>query len=103
MNHNGFGPVQLVTGQLPNLPSVLVNEIPIPATEEPESEIVLKHLNAMQAARKAFVQAENSERIKMALRHPVRSSDEYITIPEKKSFTKGRIVIRTSHSNRTGQ
>ena len=59
MNHNGFAPVQLVTGQLPNLPSVLVNKIP--AMEEPQSEIVLKHLNAMQAARKAFVQVENSE------------------------------------------
>ena len=42
MNHNGFAPVQLVTGQLPNLPSVLVNKIP--AMEEPKNEIVLKHL-----------------------------------------------------------
>ena len=80
MNHNGFAPVQL-TEQLPNLPSILVNKIP--ATEESESEIVLKHLNAMQAAMKALVQAENSERIKRALRHPVRSNDEYYNTGEK--------------------
>ena len=37
MDHNGFAPVQLVTGQLPNLPSVLGNKVP--AMKEPESEI----------------------------------------------------------------
>ena len=62
MNHNGFVLVQLVTRQLPNLPSVSVNKIP--AMEEPGNEIVLKNLNAMQAAEKTFVQSENSERIK---------------------------------------
>ena len=51
---NGFAPVQLVTGQLLNLPSVIHNKLP--AMEEPEEEIVLNHLNAMQAARKAFTQ-----------------------------------------------
>ena len=54
----------------------------LPAMEEPEDEIVLKHLNAMQAARKAFTQVENSERIKRALRHPMRSSDEYQSTAE---------------------
>lgn len=62
VNHNGFAPVQLVTGQLPNLPSVLVNKLP--ALEEPGTELVLKHLNAMHSARQAFMNVECSERIK---------------------------------------
>ena len=50
--------------------------------EEPEDEIVLKHLNAMQAASKAFTQVEKSKRIKRELRHPMRSSDEYYNTGE---------------------
>ena len=72
-NHNGFAPIQLVTGALPNLPSVLVSGLP--ALEEAESEQTKHHLERMYSARRAFVKAESSEKIKRALRHPIRACE----------------------------
>ena len=74
-NYKGFTPIQLVTGQLPNLPSVLNKELP--ALEKPTSDMIGEHLNAMHLARKAFVVAENSEKIARALRHPIRACEEF--------------------------
>ena len=54
-NHLGFTPIQLVTGTLPNVPSVLNSDLP--ALEEADSNVVNNHLNAMYAARRAFVKA----------------------------------------------
>ena len=75
LNHNGFSPYQLVYGQTPNLPSVLSNKLP--ALENGvNSETVARHLNALHAARRAFIKAESSERIKRALRCQVRAVEE---------------------------
>ncbi len=72
MTH-GWSPYQLVFGSNPNLPSVLVDKPP--ALEGTTiSEVFAKHLNSMHAARKAFIQAESSERIRRALRHNIRPS-----------------------------
>ena len=73
-NYNGFSPIQLVTGSLPNLPNVLNKTLP--ALEEPSFDVVSNHLNAMNLARKAFMQAEASEKISRALKHPVRAIEE---------------------------
>ena len=73
-NHNGFAPIQLVTGALPNLPNVLNSKLP--ALEKPESPELENHLAAMHSARRAFVKAESSEKIKRAIRHPVRSCEQ---------------------------
>ena len=70
-NHNGFAPVQLVTGQLPNLPTVFNSGLP--ALEQPESENNMRYIQTMNIARQAYIKAESSERIKCALRHPVKS------------------------------
>ena len=81
-NHLGFSPIQLVTGSNPNLPSVLTNNLP--AQEEMTmSETVLKHLNALHSARRAFTKAESSERIKRALRHNVRVNEETFMAGDK--------------------
>ena len=74
-NHLGFTPIQLVTGILPNILSILNSDLP--ALEEADSNVVNNHLNVMYAARRAFVKAESSDKIKRALRHPVRSSEEF--------------------------
>ena len=85
-NHLGFSPIQLVVGNNPNLPSVLYNQLP--AHEEVKvSETVLKHLNALHSARRAFIKAESSERIKRALKHNVRVSEE-VFFPGDKVFYK---------------
>ena len=72
-NYNGFSPIQLVTGSLPNLPNVLNSALP--SLETSESKNLTEHLNAMHSARCAFMKAEASEKIKRALRHPVRSCE----------------------------
>ena len=38
------------------------------------SEVVANNLNAMHAARKAFIESESSEKLRRAIRHQVRPS-----------------------------
>lgn len=72
---HGYSPHQLVFGQNPNLPSVLTDKAP--ALEgTTKSEWVAKHISALHVARKAFAEAECSERIRRALRKQVRRTDE---------------------------
>ena len=67
----GFSPYQLVFGRNPKLPSVLSDELP--ALEGTTTcEVFAKHLNTLVAGRKAFLQAESSNRIRKALRHNIR-------------------------------
>ena len=67
----GFSPYQLVFGRNPKLPSVL-NDDP-PALEGTTTcEVFAKHLNTLVSARKAFLQAESSNRIRRALKHNIR-------------------------------
>ena len=79
-NYNGFSPIQLVTGSLPNLPNVLNKALP---ALEDTSTVVSNHLNAMNLARRAFMQAEASEKISRALKHPVRATEENFDNGEK--------------------
>ena len=72
-NVNGFSPNQLVFGFNPNMPSMLINSPP--ALEGiSTSEVVANNLNALHAARRAFIQSESSERLQRALRHQVRGT-----------------------------
>ena len=63
----GFSPNQLVFGKSANLPSNLVN---LPPTMEDVShaDILVKHLNAPYAARKAFIEAESNDKLRKALK-----------------------------------
>ena len=79
-NHNGFAPIQLVTGALQNLPNVLNSES---ALEKPTSPELENHLTVMHSARRAFMKAESSEKIKRALHHPVRSTEQTFQNGEK--------------------
>ncbi|XP_064622512.1 uncharacterized protein LOC135484764 [Lineus longissimus] len=72
-NVHGYSAHQLVFGLNPNLPSVLTDRIP--ALEGSTSSRVLgDHIQALHAAKKAFTQAECSERIRRALRKQTRTS-----------------------------
>ena len=63
----GFGPNQLVFGKSANLPSNLVN-LP-PATEDvSHADILVKHINALHATRKAFIEAESNDKLRRALK-----------------------------------
>ena len=61
-NYYGFSPNQLVYGKNPNFPSVLIDK-PLALEGKTSSEIIANHLNAMHAARKAFIEAEASEKL----------------------------------------
>jgi hypothetical protein len=78
-NVHGQSAHQLVYGENPNLPSVLIDKPP--ALEGTTvNETVAKHVNALHAARRAFTEAECSERIRRALRKNLRPvMDNYTT------------------------
>ena len=75
-NHNGFSPNQLVFGRNPMFPNNYNNDVP--AMEGKSScEIVARNLNAMNEARRSFIENESSERIRRALRRNAYE-DEYV-------------------------
>ena len=72
---NGYSSHQLVFGENPNLPNIMIDNLP--ALEgKTTSEVFAQHLNALHAARKAFIQTEADERIRRALRNKVRASEQ---------------------------
>ena len=73
-NVHGFNSYQLVFGRNPNIPGVLIDQLP--ALEgTTSSQTVGKHLAALHAARTAFTQSECSERIRRALRKRIRTNN----------------------------
>ena len=71
-NRGGYSPNQLVFGRNVNMPTVLEDKLPA-LESNTSSDIIRKHLEALHSARKTFIQAESSERIRRALRHNVRT------------------------------
>ena len=82
-NRGGYSPNQLVFGMNPNFPSILSDKIPA-LESQCMSDVVSGNLKCLQVARKNFIQAESSERIRRALKSKVRSySDEVYENGEK--------------------
>ena len=72
---NGYRSHQLVFEENPNLPNIMNDNLP--ALEgTTSSEAFAKHLNALHAARKIFIQTEADARIRRALRNKVRASEQ---------------------------
>ena len=72
---NGYSSHQLVYGINPNLPNVMTATIPA-LEETTTSNMLAEHLNALHATREAYVKSESAERIKRALRHKIRASQQ---------------------------
>ena len=104
----GFSPNQLVFGINPTLPNIM-NE-GLPALEgKTFSETLAKHLDALHAARKAFTESENSERIRKALQKKIctnntvyqngdlvwyrRKDGDRATGPGKVVFQDGKVIF----------
>ena len=68
------GHYQLVFGQNPNLPSILTDKPP--ALETSLNTWVAQHITTLHASRRAFTEAECSERIRRALRKQLRPNDD---------------------------
>ena len=83
-NHLGFSPNQLVFGFNPNYPSVLSDDLPALDTTT-SNDLIRKMLNMKHTSWKQFVEAENSNRIRRALSHNVRTYSDV-------KFTNGDVV-----------
>ena len=85
----GYSPHQLVFGANPKVPSILTDKTP--ALEGVTStQIVADHLNALTVARKAFVEAESSGKIKRALARKTRPATSLIFETGDKVYYKRR-------------
>ena len=72
---HGYSSYQLVFGKNPNLPNIMTSGPP--ALEgSTTSEVLAKHLNVLHSARQAFIKSESDERIRRALRHKIRASEQ---------------------------
>ena len=96
----GFSPYQLVYGRNPRLPGIMDDDLP--ALEGTSSEeVIARHLNASLSARKAFVSAQASEKIRRALKGNIRQSRKpftdgdkvYFKRPDKKEWSGPATVI----------
>ena len=84
---NGFSSNQIVFGKNPNLPNIMTDKLP--ALEGvTESKSLAMHLNALHAAREQFVMSETDEKIRRALRHNVRTSEELFNKGDKVYYKK---------------
>ncbi|XP_066915082.1 uncharacterized protein [Clytia hemisphaerica] len=77
--NSGYSSYQLLFGQNPNLPSVIV-DMPPALEGTTTSERFYQHLNSLHSGRRAFIKAESSERIRRALRHQLRSHSEIFEV-----------------------
>ena len=79
-NVAGFSPFQLVLGSNPSLPSTMSDNTPALTMKSP-SKVLKENLDAIHKARNAFIACENDERIRRALTHNIRTTQEikYIT------------------------
>ena len=73
-NVHGFSPNQLVFGRNPSLPNN--GEASASMLSKVSTETVEYHLKALHKAREAFIESESSERIRRALLHKMRASEQ---------------------------
>ena len=74
-NNFGYSPNTIIFGKNPSFPSVVSDNI-AGLTAENVSQIVEEKLQATRIARKAYIEAESSEKSKRALTHNIRTSCE---------------------------
>ena len=87
-NIDGFSPFQISMGYNPTMPVALTDR---PTTYgECSSDIVRMNLNAQQNARKAFIEMENSVKIRRALAHNTRTSNDVKYVNGDSVFYKRR-------------
>lgn len=73
LNVNGYSPYQIARGKNPRLPSVSWDQPP--SFGRSTSEIVRQNMDAIHAAKRAFIEADSSDKIKRALSHNTRTSN----------------------------
>ena len=86
-NFHGFSPYQLAIGQNPTLPCAITDEPPA-LTHLPADEIIEQNLKSIHKAREAFIQSENSEGIRRALNHNIRTYSDTKYLSEDSVYFK---------------
>ena len=77
-NNQGFSPNQVVFGfNTYNIPNNLTDRPPALTATLNDKGNIQKHLQALHTAREAYIEAENSERIRRALSYPLRRGKLY--------------------------
>ena len=92
-NVHGISPYQLAAGYTPHIAGVRTDAAPA-LENDTVSELLRQSLNNMVAARKAFVQSENSENIRRVLRHNVRPS------AKNKFYTGDNVIYKRIDSKK---
>ena len=84
---NGFSSYQMVFGKNPKLPDIFHATLP-QLEGKTHSELLAMHLNALQSARRAFIESQADEKIRRALRHRVRANLEHYMTGDKVYFKR---------------
>ena len=93
INVFGFSPYQLVFGKNPSVPGNSTNKLPA-LNSTTSSQIVADHLNSLHKARKSYVEAESSDRIRRALKG-------HISEGTHQKFCVGDIVYYKRQASKT--
>ena len=89
---HGYSSYQLVLGINPKLPNIMTNQPP--ALEGMStSEVLVKHLNSLHAARRAFIETESDERSRRAFRNKIRSSEAVYNNGTKCIIKESSVIV----------
>ena len=75
INHNGFSPLQTVFGKNSNLPNIMNETLPALEKVTTSADLAL-HIATLHSAREAFMKAQISEKIKIALKKQTQQTRE---------------------------
>ena len=89
-NNNGYSPNQLIDGKNFNFPSI--DKLPA-LNEEVSIKTVCDNFQTLHAARKTFITADNSNRLKRALKHNVQKYNDVRYENVMKYYINAKIVI----------
>ena len=93
INIHRFSPYQLSIATNPKLPSLHLSKVSA-ITSTPTNKTVMKNLEELHKAREAFIASENSEKLKRALSHNIKTSGD-ISLLQK---TQQQLITRSSKS-----
>ena len=84
---NGYSSYQIVFGSNPKVPDIFHATLP-QLEGVSQSELLVRHMNAQQSARRGFIESQCDEKIRRALRHQVRCHLEVYGTGDKVYFKR---------------
>ena len=87
-NSFGFSPYMLVFGRTPSIPGLSNIKMITSLNQTTISKILLDHLNCMYQSRTAFLKANNSEKVKRALKDRICQVEERYFLGDQVYYKK---------------